>query len=583
MRPLIFTLLRTVLAGLLIFANLFAEEAPLIPLVGRVDAPAGVKLRTQVGQPVDAATIAADVKTLWATGRFDDVKAETVEESDGTLIQFHTAPKAGLVLREMRLEPHTFGLQAALPAGTPMDRLRAHQVAQELRNRLIEQGYQDPKVEDHLVPAGGNRVDLHLTIAPGDSVQVGSIEVVGDLGLRPQEVQKALTNLRVRRMLPGIPGLWNGWLHHPPYSDNALQGDLARLRSLYLSKGYFDAKVRLDETEVEGSDARVRIHVQAGQRYQVRNWAVTGLGAKPISELSRREFWVRDLCTCLLRGRRAAEREGTIDFTAELAVEDVPGQPGVVDVTAKADRGQPFRVRRIEIVGAKNYSEATMRRNLLLDEGALLDQRLLRKSLLRLNQSNLFERLNETSVVITTDAKTGLADVTLRVQERKRGIWSLSGPVGPMSLAGPLQFSIGSRLPAWGQGIFETSTYMAQFSLIGFAQPLAKLIPGLPNRAYLPVFSLQRPYTPGEGWRSGFSIAPQLGWRMNAIGYATMQLRQRFMPMLADDRGLTPGLPVQVDRGMGGALYCNAPPPRLNWLRTGAGLGLQVLSMVPLF
>ena len=37
--------------------------------------------------------------------------------------------------------------------------------------------------------------------------------------------------------------------------------------------------------------------------------------------------------------------------------------------------------------------------------------------------------------------------------------WLLSGPVGPMSVAGPLQFAIGSRLPSWGQGIFEMATY----------------------------------------------------------------------------------------------------------------------------
>jgi hypothetical protein len=74
-----------------------------------------------------------------------------------------------------------------------------------------------------------------------------------------------------------------------------VDADLARLRSLYLSKGYFGATVRLDSTEIHGKEAAVRIRAEAG----------------PLYELKQRPC---DLCAALFRARREAERRGILDF-----------------------------------------------------------------------------------------------------------------------------------------------------------------------------------------------------------------------------------------------------------------------------
>src|SRR6185295_16697985 len=92
------------------------------------------------------------------------------------------------------------------------------------------------------------------------------------------------------------------------------------------------------------------------------------------------------------------------------------------------------------------------------------------------NRAMMFERVDERQVSIQTDDHTGTADITVHLTERKRGAWNLAGPVGPMSLAGPLRASIGARLPAWGQGLLELSTYTASFNLFAFSRSFLPLL-----------------------------------------------------------------------------------------------------------
>jgi surface antigen-like variable number repeat protein len=322
----------------------------------------------------------------------------------------------------------------------------------------------------------------------------------------------------------------------------------------------------------------------------VRDWTVAGARMAPVRMhpadglLHSGEF-----CSCLFAERRDAERAGILDFSVKLNVQrvtdgdsDSSGAPPVADLTASVDEGQPYRVGRIEITGNRHFADGTVRRNLLLDEGQWFDERLLRKSIARLNQTTWFEPVEESEIVIHSHPNTGEADVSIQLTERRRRAWAISGPLGPASFAGPLQASISSRLPAWGRGMFELSTYTASVSLLAFAHPLLPFLSASAKWPLLGVLALQRPYTPGEGWKSGFVFAPQLGWRSSALSYASTQIQHRLVPVLAGERGLEPLLPVAVERPQGNVmLLCEPLKPRLAGLRSAAALVVQFLGALP--
>jgi hypothetical protein len=130
--------------------------------------------------------------------------------------------------------------------------------------------------------------------------------------------------------------------------------------------------------------------------------------------------------------------------------------------------------------------------------------------------------------------------------------------------------------------MLELSTYTASIGFFAFGKPLIPIL--TPPKRFIPVLSLQRAFSPGGGWKSGFAMAPQLGWRNGALSYASTQLQGRLMPLVRGERSAGPDLAVTVKRQSGEAMmYCASPPPRLRPLRAAATLGLHVLGALPAF
>jgi hypothetical protein len=252
-----------------------------------------------------------------------------------------------------------------------------------------------------------------------------------------------------------------------------------------------------------------------------------------------------DLCASLFEERRESERKGILDFTAEL------GEDG----TAHTERGRQYILGRLTFYGHHHYSDALIRKHFLIDEAAPLDLFLLRQSVVRLNQAQLFEPVDEKQVHIATNDKTGTADVTIYLTERKGRAWNFSGPL-------PITASLTGRV---------IGTYSLGFHLIAFSTIL-KLAT---NKRLLPVISAEKAFTPGEGWWSGISFAPQLGLRATVLGYASTQFQQRLLPKLAGIRA--PDLTVTSGDD---SLLCRYPKPRWSVVRTGAGVALRFAGQV---
>jgi len=528
----------------LLIAPVFAQEAlPVVTAVEVRGAAPPVNLATQVGRPVDATALRRDVRSLWALGRFNDVRAEEVPRDGGVAVVFRVTPRTNLRLREIRIEPHSFGLNPAVPPETPVDALAAHQMALEARRALNARGYPSARVQEELRAAGDGKADVHLTIDAGKDTRVKSVrvDVLGEPSARKHaDGARAPRALRIHRILPG-------WRLLPSFTPQALEEDEARVRSYYLSRGYFDADVASD-VAMRGRDAYVTMNVRPGVRHPAP----------------------KNLCGEMLAERREAQRQGVLDYSVKL-----DSQAGMA-----VTRGPAYRVGRIDFLGNHHYSDAAIRRNFMLMEGQPFDEQLLRKSIARLNRTGWFGEIESRNILVQPDARSGLANVTVKLAERRSGSWKLSGPVGPLSLAGPVQATIASRLPPWGRGIFELSTYAASISLFAFPKPLLPIVNQ--PKGFVPVLALQRAFTPGEGWRSGFAIAPQLGWRNSAVGYAIAQTEGRLAPVLAGSA--SPPLDVTVERAAGEAVMsCEPPKPRLWWMRDAAGVGMHVLGALAVF
>jgi len=535
-----------VLAAFIVSAVL-AEETPLrIAFVSVPGTGLQVKLATQVGQPYDAEIIAKDLRYLWSLGRFDDIRVEASERDDGLAVIFRVTVSPHALLHEIRIVPNTYGLDIKVPQATPMDSLRASRIALGAQRQLNQEGYQNARVDYQLTPAAKGDVDLRLTVDIGDAIRVKEVRFEGDSMFRHD-----LQALRIRRMLPGVPYLWSGWRLLPSYSPEAVDQDVAHIHSLYVAKGFFDAQVRPGPVDIHGTSARVSVIASRGPQYHLD----------------------AALCADLLAQRRAAQLQGVLDFSAKIDSTHPENAPEI-------QLGPRYRVGRIEFTGNHNFRDSTIRSNLLIEEGDVFDEHRLRLSIARLNRAMLFETIDAKKVVVEPDPQTGFADVTFHLTERKRGSWRLSGPVGPISFAGPVEAALSARLPPWGRGVLELSTYTMSLGVFAFGRPLLPILNA--PKALTPILALQRPYMPGEGWKSGLFWAPQLGWRNTAIGYVATQLQHRLAALVAGQRDIDTDLSLTVERPEGDAMMsCEPPKPRFGLLRAAGTITLNLLGTLP--
>jgi len=415
--------------------------------------------------------------------------------------------------------------------------------------------------------------------------RVREVRFAGDPAFEPDTLKKALQELESRRVIPGI------WTRRPLYEARAVEADLARLRSFYVSHGYFDARVGVGDVIVDGRDAILSLEVQSGPKYAVRHVAIDGIhrGRVEIATDSNGEFPVDTLCAHLLDARRIAESHGHIDFAGGLEVSYSDGLPlpdtdrRWVDVIARVRTGSAYTVGRITFSGHHRVNESTLRRAMKLQERSLFDAGKLRTSLAGLNRSGLFEPLTLPDVEIDRNPDTLTADLTIAVRERPRRSWSLAGPMGPSSF-GLLEANVSSRLPPWGRGILEASTYYVTFSLTGFSNPLIRLLPIRVRPSPPAVLLLERPYLPGQALFSGFALSPRLSARRLVAGYGLRHLDRAAQAALIGEPPDSSSLLILVSGpqpsagGDGPAdtrfLICNPPAPN-RWVRR-AGLAANL-------
>jgi outer membrane protein insertion porin family len=120
---------------------------------------------------------------------------------------------------------------------------------------------------------------------------------------------------------------------------------------------------------------------------------------------------------------------GYIDFVPEPNFDPLPNTDKI-DLTLTADEGKQFFVRRIDFSGNATTRDKVIRREIMLDEGDIFNNRLWELSILRLNQLGYFEALKaEEAADIKRNTQTSTVDITLKVKERGKNTIGLNGGV----------------------------------------------------------------------------------------------------------------------------------------------------------
>jgi outer membrane protein insertion porin family len=539
------------------------------------------------GDRLDEEVLHRDFIALWNSQRFDDLRIEREPGKEGWIIRFVVVERP--VVRTIKYEGNKSvtvsdildrfkDKKVGLVVESQYDPNRVQRAKNVLVELLAEHGHLSAKVDPQLRRVPPSSLELTFKIDEGPKVKVGEIDIAGNTAFSDKDVIRAMKNLHPY----GIPhSIFFESLFAKTYDPAKLEEDKSRVQVFFQEHGYFTAHVTesmvtmrqtggqgmhipLFHPNKPGTAADVSITVEEGKLYHLNNITFTGVKffrtpealMMPLFQMAKGDvFSTAKLRKGLENMRKLYGDFGFIDFVAEPSFDPVQAS-GLMDMSLSVDEGHQFFVRRIDFSGNLTTRDKIIRRQLLIDEGQIFNNRLWELSILRLNQLGYFEPLKaEDAADIKRDTKTNTVDITLKVRERGKNAIQLNGGVSGIA------------------GSFIGASYSTA-NFLGLGETLS-LSSQLGTRLREVRFGFSEPYFLDHAVQTGFTVYIQR-YNYNQAQEASILAGTNLISYY-NSLG-TQNLLNYIQNGYGGTVYVSYPLKR-SFARLGLTYGYNISNL----
>ncbi len=539
------------------------------------------------GDPFNDESLHRDFIALWNSQRFDDIRIEREAGKEGWIVRFVIVERP--VVRTIKYEGNK-----SVSVSDILDRYKEKKVGLVVESQydpnkvqrakvvlvelLAEHGHLSAKVDPQIRRVPPSSLELTFKIDEGPKVKVGEITIVGNTVFTDKEIIRAMKNLHPI----GIPhSIFFESLFAKTYDPSKLDEDKSRVQVFYQEHGYFTARVTesmvtmvptggtgmhipLIKPNKPGTAADVTITLEEGKLYHLNNITFSGVKffrtpealMTPLFGMAKGDvFSTAKLRKGLENMRKLYGDFGFIDFVAEPSFEPITSS-GLMDMSLSVDEGKQFFVRRIDFSGNTTTRDKIIRRQLLIDEGQIFNNRLWELSILRLNQLGYFEPLKaEDAADIKRDTKTNTVDLTLKVKERGKNSIQLNGGVSGIA------------------GSFIGASY-ATNNFLGLGETLS-LSSQLGTRLREVRFGFTEPYFLDHAVQTGFTLYVQR-YSYNQAQEASILAGTNLISYY-NSLG-TQNLLNYIQNGYGGTVFVSYPLKR-SFARVGLTYGYNISNL----
>lgn len=388
-----------------------------------------------------------------------------------------------------------------LAEGQIFQRATLEAITQSLQREYIGQGRYGASVKIDIEDMPRNQVKVKINITEGSNARIKQINIVGNTAFS-DEVLIDLFELKSSGWFSWITG-------NDKYSREKLRGDLERVESHYLDRGYLNFKINSTQVSLnpEKSKIYITLNVSEGDIYTVSEVALAGDPAID-EEIVRRMLLVRpgqffSQILMTTSSEYVTKRLGNEGYTF-AKVEGIPernDEDKTVKITFFIEPGKRAYVNRINFRGNTKTMDEVLRREMRQMEGGSASTAQIEHSKVRLERLGFFKEVKVDTVEVpgTSDQ----VDVDFTVEEQPSGSMGLQ--IGYAQYSGAI-FSANIQQNNW----FGTGKQ------IGF---------NLSHSRYQTAYSLNYndPYFTVDGVSRGFNIYYQKSdyYYANISGYST--------------------------------------------------------------
>jgi outer membrane protein insertion porin family len=379
-------------------------------------------LPIKVGERMDDDKAAASIKALYATGFYTDVRLEV--ENDVLVVFVVERPAIAQIdingAKEFTKDNLKDGLkQAGISEAKIFDRSLLDRAEKEIKRQYTSRGFYSAKVTATVTPLERNRVSLTFTIEEGDVSKIVDINIIGANAFSES------TLLKEFELSTG--GWFSFFTKEDQYSKQKLSGDLEKLKSYYLNRGYLEFNI--DSTQVSITPDKEKIYITVniteGPVYKISDIKFAG-------DLKITEDEMRSLL--LFKPNETFSRQKIVDSVKQIndrlgndgysfaninPVPELDREKRTAAFTMFVDPGKRVYVRRINVQGNSRTRDEVVRREMRQMEAGWYSIDKINRSKERLERTSFFEEVTVESPPVpgTNDQ----VDLNVTVKERNTG------------------------------------------------------------------------------------------------------------------------------------------------------------------
>ncbi|MFN4328155.1 MAG: outer membrane protein assembly factor BamA [Limnobacter sp.] len=379
-------------------------------------------LPIRVGDTFSDEKALESIRALFATGFFDDVKISS--KGDVLVVTVVERPAIASVAFNGTKEFDQNTLKDALKSvgigeSKIFDRALLDKAEQELKRQYLSRSRYGAQVQTKVEELPRNRVGITFNVDEGDVASIKQIKIIGARDFKEQELLQEF-ELGTKT--------WLSWYtKNDQYSRQKLSGDLEKLRSFYLNRGYADFNIESTQVQIDPNkqDMYVTVVIKEGQKYTFGDIELSG-------DLIGRDKELKGLLQVkkgqTFNGEQLNESTKAIQdrlgnygyaFANANVIPEMDRETRVVNINIAVDTGKRVYVRRMNVGGNTRTKDEVVRREFRQFESSWYDSRKIQLSKERVDRLGYFSNVNIETVPVA--GTSDQVDVNMQVEEKPTG------------------------------------------------------------------------------------------------------------------------------------------------------------------
>lgn len=379
------------------------------------------KIKTRAGAPLSREEINEDIKRLYRTQYFQDVKFDLAPDGNNYKVVVVVDEKP--VVKEIVIEGNTQFPEDAVrkDLGVSEGQVLAQHILKQgvnnIKERYRNKGYKFVSVNTNIdVNDIAKEATIYVTIGEGMKYKIGDIQFNGVSAFKTSQLKRKMQTKENWYNIPFVPGV---------FKEDKFSSDIERLKFFYQKEGYLDVAIASDfEYDEDAKRMTIILNVDEGKQYRAGKVVFQGNKLFPESEiwgklemLPGEVYSQFGLHADVDSIKRFYFERGYIN--ARISSEtSLNKETGRVDIRYTISEGELYYIDKVKIRGNTKTKDLVIRRELRVRPGERFDGEKLEYSKQRLNNLGYFEEvIYETEPGTAPDKR----DVVFAVKEKQTG------------------------------------------------------------------------------------------------------------------------------------------------------------------